>query len=560
MRTIPLAAAALVAALIAATTASAATVSGSIKGGKGLQIVLQQANGKGTKTVIAKASGAFTVKGASLQGASLQIVDDSGAYVGPILLGGKGTKVYATIKGGGSLALGAITLKNGYGTAIAPTGRYQTDAAYTVAARGGKPLGAGKIGRVRIGNGVSPLKGYNGQGRDADLDGIPGAFDTDDNGNLILDNVDRTTRSGKTARSASPRQAVCPPPPQPLTPGCVTAAPADGGTAGPATGGTAGATDFKLFSNFKLTDVTSINLYLGGSTAAVQPLIDAAFPGTMTLATQVIGGSSATLDCLGAVYCASHTTAGVVYPLLNGAAATVTGTTLAISAGTTGDAQITPGASTADIGSGNSFIQTAGGSSYPGILNFVFNTAPAVYSVTANGSETTLTYDAVTGRAAGNLGMSPATPITVGSDGVITLKWWRPQRPAIDGEASASGWIDIGGLQYTADAPNAPRSAAGASVGAGPGNCALTSYSAPVSNGAPFTNTGTQGVLDPAADSATDPTAPTSHLLQFTINARTCFGEASWTTLTSGATFDFDIQARSVYGDNAARKLYFKLA
>ena len=30
-----------------------------------------------------------------------------------------------------------------------------------------------------------------------------------------------------------------------------------------------------MFSNFKLTDVTSINLYLAGTTAAVQPLIDA---------------------------------------------------------------------------------------------------------------------------------------------------------------------------------------------------------------------------------------------------------------------------------------------
>ena len=35
--------------------------------------------------------------------------------------------------------------------------------------------------------------------------------------------------------------------------------------------------------------------------------------------------------------------------------------------------------------------------------------------------------------------------------------------------------------------------------------------------------------------------------------------EAAWNTLTTGSTFDFDIQARSLYGDNAARKLYFKI-
>jgi hypothetical protein len=60
-------------------------------------------------------------------------------------------------------------------------------------------------------------------------------------------------------------------------------------------------------------------------------------------------------------------------------------------------------------------------------------------------------------------------------------------------------------------------------------------------------------------DAATVPSAPTANLLQFTVNAKTCFGEAAWNTLTTGSTFDFDIQARSLYGDNAARKLYFKI-
>lgn len=550
---LPLIALGLIVGLVVAAPASAATLSGSIKGGRGLQIVVLQASGKGKKVRITKANGAFSVSASSLEGASVQIVDESGGYVGPVLLGGKGSRVYGTIKGKGSLALGAIAMKRGYGLAVAPTGRYQTSSAYTVTARNGKPIGAERIGRVKVGNGISALKGYNGQGRDADLDGVPGAFDVDDNGNLILDNVDRTTRAGKTPRSASTRQAVCPPPPQPVTPGCVNPTPAGGGTA-------TTSTDFRMFSNFKLTDVVNINLYLAGSTSAMQPLIDAAFPGTLTLATQVIGGATANLDCLGATYCATHSTGGVTYPLLNGAAATVTGTTIAISPGSTGDAQIKPGAEVADIGSGDAFIQTAGGSSYPGILNFVFNTAPAVYSVTANGAETVLTYTAATGYAAGNLGMTPSTPITVGTDGVITLKWWRPQRPAIDGESSASGWIDIGGLQYTADAPNPARLATGVTVGSGPGNCAVTAYSAPVSNGTAFTNTGSEGVLDPAADAATDPANPTANLLQFTLNAKACFGDATWNALTSGSTFDFDIQARSVYGDNAARKLYFKLA
>jgi hypothetical protein len=555
MKRIPLVAAVLSAVLVAAASASAATVSGTITGGKGLQVVVAQANGKGKKIAITAKSGAFRIVGAKLAGSSLHLVDDDGTYLGPIVLGGGKTKVYETIKGNGNLSLGTVKLKNGYAvTTAVPASRTFTTGPYTVTAKAGRPIGAGKLGRVKVGNGRSALKGYDGPGYDTDLDGLPGLFDVDDNGNLILDNVDRTTRTGLLLRGAFARQAVCPPPPAPATPGCVNPTP-DGGPT------TAAATEFRMFSNFKLTANASINLYLGGTTAAVQPLIDAAFPTTLTLATQIVGATTGTLDCLGNVYCAPHVTAGISYPQINGAAATFAGTALGLLTGPTGDAQITPGASTSEIGSGNAFIQNAGGAAYPGVLNFTFMTAPAVYSyqTTASATEQVITYDPVTGWAAGNLGMSQATPITVESDGVITLKWWRPQRPIVGGESSASGWIDIGGLQYTADAPNAPRSPTGVSIGSGVGNCPLASYSAPFSNGAAFTNTGTGGVQDPALDAATVPSAPTANLLQFTVNAKTCFGEAAWNTLTTGSTFDFDIQARSLYGDNAARKLYFKI-
>ena len=57
-------------------------------------------------------------------------------------------------------------------------------------AQGGAPPGAGRFGLVR-----AAAVGAAGPGRDQDLDGIPGAFDVDDNGNLVLDNVDRTART-----------------------------------------------------------------------------------------------------------------------------------------------------------------------------------------------------------------------------------------------------------------------------------------------------------------------------------------------------------------------------
>lgn len=536
--------------IVGAPAAAAATVSGTVKGGRGLQLVVVQANGKGKKAVL-PASGAFRIA-ASVKGASLHLVSAKGAYLGPVVLGGGGKAVYATLSTARSVSVGTIVRKRGYAKATAPLGTYYTTAAYAAAARSGRPIGAGNLGRVKVGNGRSALKGYNGQGRDADLDGVVGAFDVDDNGNLILDNVDRTSRKGRNAGARSVRQTCGAPP----LPPCDSSQPAQPVPVSVPPG--SAATDFRMFSNFKLSGAPSINLYLGGSAAALQPLIDVAVPSTVTLATQVVGGSSAKLDCLGNAYCSTHVLGATTYPLVNGAAATVTGTVVDIATGSTGDAQITPGAAPSQIGAGNSFLQIAGGSTYPGVLNFVFNTAPAVHSITVGGVETVLSYDTASGRVtapSADYGMVPSNPIIVGADGIVTLKWFRPQRPAGPGEPSASGYIDIGALLYTADAPNKPNNGGPRS---GSNNCAVTSYSGAVSNGTAFAiDTAVEGVLDPAADTATVPSDPSAHLLQYTLNAASCFG-ADWIS-TAGTAFNFDIQARSVYGDNAARKLYFKI-
>jgi hypothetical protein len=60
-------------------------------------------------------------------------------------------------------------------------------------------------------------------------------------------------------------------------------------------------------------------------------------------------------------------------------------------------------------------------------------------------------------------------------------------------------------------------------------------------------------VLDAAAD------APSSSAstITFTVDLPTCF--SGWATLGSRARFDLDIQASSAFGDNAARRLCFRL-
>ena len=529
---------ALVATAFAAAPATAATVSGTLKSGKGYTIVVVQSNGKAKKLKVTSTKGTFKVTGVTLSGASINLISSTGQYWGPVVLAGSGTKVYETIKGSGNLALGTVTRKTGYAVAVAPKTRYQTGAAYSVKAAKGKPVGASKLGRVKVGNGTSTLAGYSGPGKDADLDGIPGAFDIDDNGNLILDNVDRTGRAGKRlalVRAFGPAlRDICPTPDQPQPAGCTQPTPPPSG------GGPASATtEFKLFSNFKLTDATSINANIGAITD-LNPLIAAAVPTTVTLATQVIGGATATLDCLGNAYCASHTVGSATYPLVNFAAATFTGTYLDLVTGSTGDAQISPGAAPADIGAGDAFIEMVGASSYPGTLNFVFNTAPALVSYDVGSGVQTVTYDA-SGVAA--TGMTPAAPITLAAGATsLTVTFWRPQREALSTETGT--WTDIGGLTYRADTPNTP-------AGSTKHSC-VGAYSAATSNGTAVVTAATSdGVLDPALDAQ----ATVANTVSWTINLATCF---DWSLMASGTAFDLDIQAVSVYGDNAARKLHFK--
>lgn len=525
---------AVVATAFAAAPATAATVSGTLKSGKGYTIVVVQSNGQAKKLKVTSSKGTFKVTGVTLSGASLNLISATGHYWGPVVLAGSGSKVYETIKGSGNLALGTVTRKTGYAVAVAPKARYQTSAAYTVKAGKGKPVGASTLGRVMVGNGTSTLAGYSGAGKDADLDGIPGAFDIDDNGNLILDNVDRSGRAGKRlmlVRAFGPElRDICPTPDQPQPAGC---------TQPPSSPPSSMTTEVKIFSNFKLTDSTSINANIVAITD-LYPLIAAAVPTTVTLATEVIGGATAALDCLGNTYCASHSVGSVTYPFVNFAAATYTGTYLDLATGTTGDAQISPGAAPAEIGSGNAFIEMVGSSSYPGTLNFVFNTGPALVSYNVGSGVQTVSYDAA---GVATTGMSQAAPITLTAGATsLTATFWRPQREALSTETGT--WTDIGGLNFRADTPNIP-------AGSTKHSC-VGAYSAATSNGTAVATTATSdGVLDPALDAQ----ANVANTVTWTIDLATCY---DWSAVASGTTFDLDIQAVSVYGDNAARKLFFK--
>ncbi|MBI4898137.1 MAG: hypothetical protein HY827_07200 [Actinobacteria bacterium] len=501
----------------------------------GLTVIALASNGKATSTVATR--GAFKLVPPANK-VTLQLRAKDGAYAGPVVVGGKGATAWLGVKSGAKLGL--IKIKRGYAQpASALPARFINKSVRSQAKRG-VPIGVGVFGRVK-----SNKKSSDGSGRDADLDGIPGAFDVDDNGNLVLDNFERTTGTGATGLKSFD---ILPPPvqPPPGQPAPGQPAPGQPGPDQPPPPGDA-AQSFRLFSNLKLSMQQSLNANAGTVTDAQ---IDAAMSGSATLAIQVAGGSEAQLDCGGLTYCSAGGTGTTLegnnpFPGCCDADGNGFGT---ITPGSTNDFQLHPGANAADIGSGDSFIEhvTSDGkeTQLPGVLNYIFSTTPALktWSTTAGSGSPTYPVGPNDVGTPGN-----PIPVAAGGDAIATLTFWRPQRKAIDGSGEGSGWVDIGRLRYTADVPNGPSGGSPSSV-RGPGNCAASTYTTSDPN---LTLSG-QSPQDTADDSPADP----ANTLTFAVNLTQCLAAAG-ITWNSGESLGVDIQAVSEFGDNAAQKVSF---
>jgi hypothetical protein len=471
---------------------------------------------------------------------TLHLVDARGNYAGPIVVAGKGAKVVVGLRGAGRL--GAVKVKRGYGLARAP--RRALDRSRTARARAGVPVGAVVLGRV-----AGRSKGAAGTGLDVDRDGVPGAFDVDDDGDLLLDNVDRASRRGARQVPTGP-----PNPNLPVGPPTLGQPPVGAPTPGPAgapgaPGAPGAAAGFTLFSNLKLDIGLSVNANAG---AVTDGQIDEALARWATLAISVPAGDEVELDCLGLAYCAAGGTGTTLvgtkpFPGDFDADGDGFGT---ITRGTTGDFQLHPGATSAEIGSGDSYIQrvTSGGveTTAAGTLNYVFSTTPALTTFTTAAGSGTISYPV----AAGGLG-TDQNPIPVPAGSPINLAFWRPQRKAIAGSGEGSGFVDIGHLTYSADIPNGPSPAGRPGGGPGPGGNCQGQYA---STDADATVT-SDGVLDKADDRAAAP----ANTLSFTVDVDACLA-ANAVTWAAGDKLGIDIQARAAQGDNAAQKIWFRRA
>ena len=533
------------------------TVTVSVKGGKGLTLLLVSSTGR---TLASKKITKATQNGIKLKtprvsttkGMNLQLVGADGEYFGPVVLGWRGAKstsasrVYTRLKATNSpnISLGTVAVTNvgaskkqGYATATKQVGLADKTSAAAVKASKGKPLGVGGYGksttsaRSVVAASVSayasqlpstppppnpgppqpgaPQPGGAQQGAaitnadetlggDKDDDGIPNSFDVDDDGDGILDPADTST------------------PPAVVS--------ADNGTRD------CGAMTWRIFTNFKATGWTNtINVYGSSTQKASGALIAERIRETMTMVfapiTQVCGSAVVKTEIKGnGVSYAPSTYVQVANTCSTGDYQWLIGKGRMCDTGGAGYAFHNAYTFTeSDLPSGQDTfsmrVTTAAGATYeftssPG---FVFVTHPLLVSYNTGAGEQNIDY------------ALPTIPrITVSDSTELTLKIYRPQRLAFDGEAP--GFYDLGGFKYTPDIPN------GVTPGSnGPGKCDALTY------------TDTAMTADTLANESTKPTIE----VKWTLSR--CFTSTAWPS--GELTVDIQVEP-SGPGGNSAQKLF----
>ncbi len=351
-------------------------------------------------------------------------------------------------------------------------------------------------------------------GGDKDDDGIPNAFDVNDDGDAVLDSADTSTPAPKAA--------------------------ADNGTT------TCGAVDFKIFTNYKATQggyAGTINAYGTGAFQANKANIASTITKTMSMVfspiTQVCG-SSVTRSFLKGVDVSYAPTDYVElgkpcgtgdYQWIIGAGKMCGTDTTGFSFGSayTFGETLPTGQDTFSMK-----VETADGKSYeftssPG---FVFVTHPMFIAYSNDGANyTNIDYTKSTIGPDGARITEPT--ISVAQAQTLYLKVYRPQRLAMDGEAGE--FYDLGGFKFTPDIPNGTPSV---------GKCdALTSTDTTMTSDTPI-----------------DTANPSVMILQWAIGAK-CYGVPPKNIAWAPGPSDFDIQVEpSGPGGNSAQKIRITLS
>ena len=250
---------------VQSATSKQYTVKASIVGAKNKTVLLVAKTGRvldsekitsNTATAVTLTTPSGKSKITTLAGATLQLVSStSGDYFGPVVLGWKGTKLTSAIgvytkfssSATTTIDLKTITVKNvsasqkqGYGHTALSSSQVDKTTSSTTKATKGVPVGVGTYGKkstpsanaLFLTGGSSPMacpptcpgppaEGGGGgakvdvdtlDGGDADDDGIPNAFDVNDDGDSKVDSADSITPEPNVNGSSKDPATLATPP------------------------------------------------------------------------------------------------------------------------------------------------------------------------------------------------------------------------------------------------------------------------------------------------------------------------------------------------------------
>jgi len=441
-----------------------------------------------------------------------------------------------------TITIKSVSTKQGYGYTAKNTASttVNTASASATKATNGKPNGVGNYGKARTASASAlfltgnrspmappqPPPGGGGakvdvdtlDGGDADDDGIPNAFDVNDDGDAKVDSADSVT-------------------PEPNVTGSST----DAATC-------EAAASFHIFTNYKATApnfADTLNFYGTGIHGATDASIFTQVAASMSMVfspiTQVCGETVTKMEIKGV---------GVSYAPADYAEVT---------AGGTGDIQWQIGAGTINGVAATGFSpqtftsQASLPSGQDTFIQRVTTTSGKVYEFTATAGFVFVTHPMLQGYCVGTTGgtcdtdtpidytASSIPAISVASTQTLVLRMYRPQRFAIDGEAP--GFYNLGGFRYTPDMPNPP---SGGAMDGNFGKCDGATYT----DGEMTTDT-----LASSSDSAATSTLQVSWDLKACFTAKALQGK-SWSTGT--VTIDIQVEP-SGPGGNSAQKLFLTL-
>ena len=523
------------------TAAQSLTVEGVLSQGAGYTVYLVESSGKSTSAPVSS-TGKFSftkVTKTRLKGASLQMADPNGAYAGPIALGGAASKVSTIFSGKlassklKKLSIGKVTLKAGFAQVSKTTTKslgIAVSKATTKAVRG-KPIGAGQLGLVSTGSAANVrtfgIGMASAAGSDEDLDGIPNAFDADDDGDLILD-------------------------------------PSDPDSAGSDIPYTTMVLEFRNSLNAHVRSGLSdaaIDAVIGGENVFGLNTFVSLPPDQSSLAT---GGYIVCDDAL--AYCRRNTPVGYFsgvsessndfrrpwaelltsagYPRME--KINSLGAVVAAIQPRVGRSQFRPG----DVFEAVVTSDSAEITRKTFTLAPYFVSVPALKSYSAGAGEITVDYNSVSPTSGTIPGTSPSDPIVLPASGKLTMTFWRPQRAAI--RTDETGYLDWGTLNYGVGVGDVQATCAGLYTNV---SSELVADSTPFGAGdSIFFNQGANGT--PYRDSLGDRAASVGNTLTFTVDLKTCATRAGGTG-TGTAMVSLEARGESVTGGQTTARQSF---